>query len=872
MKTTNATICRVLDDLRQNRQASCFLPLVWQYGASPETVLKELRAIRSCGIREFCLESKHFPGYLEEPWWRNLDLVLGFARENQMKVWVFDDGYFPTGSANGALAGKPESPFRRLFLEEGHLEVCGPLPGASILLDAWLHGSPVSRRAAFEKRLLAAVAIPVDVPKAGGCSKAAVDLTARAVGGRLHWDVPEGRWRIHLMTVSPQGGSDLTRDSVNLIDRKAVAFFLQNNYEPYWRRYQADFGKAFGGFFSDEPGFYNLVDTYSMGQSVGVPGIQLPWSAELEERLKARWGDAFACTLPALWCRALPGSAEAVYDYKDEVTSLYAECFTSQIAGWCHSRGVKYIGHVLEDNGQHSRLGSGTGHYFRAMTGLDYAGVDIVLNQIVLGAEDDLPGMTAEGEWHPRFFHYGLAKLGAAMAHLDPAKQGRALCEVFGAYGWAFGLRSMQWLYNHLLVNNINIFMPHAFSAAGLNYPEDDSSANYPVPFPPHFFCNGANPQFRHYPALYRYCDRIVWLTCGTHVCQPVAVLFPAEAEWRGHWTPFDWIVRELTRAQLESELLPVDFLMRNAILEDGRLVVNGEAFPALVVPDGDWPTAVQERLNTLRQKGFTVLMASPENLPQVLNALRSHAKVRCLGAPCPELRVNYLQGDGFEVFMLLNSNPRQSLAAAVSLLCRQEVLVRYDAWENRLTAVRAEQTQEGFRLPLELAPGECALLLGLAAKECPELDEALPEMNRRQRIDGPWTLAAATAEEFPEYKFIQNCPELSNLRQIPGLSDFSGHFRYECEFPFAGETACVALLELGEVFETAEVWLNDVRLGVRVAPPYRFAIPAGALRAGKNALRVEVTNTLAAREHDYFSRGIVQPPDGLLGPVSLLF
>ena len=197
---------------------------------------------------------------------------------------------------------------------------------------------------------------------------------------------------------------------------------------------------------------------------------------------------------------------------------------------------------------------------------------------------------------------------------------------------------------------------------------------------------------------------------------------------------------------------------------------------------------------------------------------------------------------------------------------------MRYDAWENRLTAVKAEQTQDGFRLPLELAPGECALVLGLAADACPKLDEPWSELHHDQSIDGPWTLAAATAEEFPEYKFVQDCPELSNLRQIPGLSDLSGHFRYECEFPFAGETPRVSQLELGEVFETAEVWLNGVRLGVRVAPPYRFAIPAGVLRAGKNALRIEVTNTLATREHDYFSRGIVQPPDGLLGPVSLQF
>ena len=52
--------------------------------------------------------------------------------------------------------------------------------------------------------------------------------------------------------------------------------------------------------------------------------------------------------------------------------------------------------------------------------------------------------------------------------------------------------------------------MPHAFSTGGMKFPDDDPATHYPEPFPPHFFVNGENPQFRLYPELYRYCDRVV--------------------------------------------------------------------------------------------------------------------------------------------------------------------------------------------------------------------------------------------------------------------------------------------------------------------------------------------------------------------------
>ena len=72
-------------------------------------------------------------------------------------------------------------------------------------------------------------------------------------------------------------------------------------------------------------------------------------------------------------------------------------------------------------------------------------------------------------------------------------------------------------------------------------------------------------------------------------------------------------------------------------------------------------------------------------------------------------------------------------------------------------------------------------------------------------------------------------------------------------------------------IYETAKVWLNGQQTGVRICPPYHFEI-GESLRLGKNHLVVEVTNTLAKEQADFFSRYAPQEPSGLIGPVRLLY
>lgn len=112
----------------------------------------------------------------------------------------------------------------------------------------------------------------------------------------------------------------------------------------------------------------------------------------------------------------------------------------------------------------------------------------------------------------------------------------------------------------------------------------------------------------------------------------------------------------------------------------------------------------------------------------------------------------------------------------------------------------------------------------------------------------------------------------MTDLNQPDRLPAFSGTFRYEAQLEWtAAEGNGPVWLELGQVYETAQVWINGEEAGIRICPPYRLEV-GGYLREGANAIAVEVTNTLVKQETDPFSRFAQLEPGGLLGPVRLVY
>ena len=76
-------------------------------------------------------------------------------------------------------------------------------------------------------------------------------------------------------------------------------------------------------------------------------------------------------------------------------------------------------------------------------------------------------------------------------------------------------------------------------------------------------------------------------------------------------------------------------------------------------------------------------------------------------------------------------------------------------------------------------------------------------------------------------------------------------------------------VIDLGQVGEVAQVWLNGKSLGTRINAPYKFSME-GALKDGENHLEIIVKSNLAHKRRDYMSGFMQIPPTGIMGEICL--
>lgn len=189
----------------------------------------------------------------------------------------------------------------------------------------------------------------------------------------------------------------------------------------------------------------------------------------------------------------------------------------------------------------------------------------------------------------------------------------------------------------------------------------------------------------------------------------------------------------------------------------------------------------------------------------------------------------------------------------------------------------------------LHLEPGQSLLLRTFDGRPVRGTPLSLVEPGETALpVDGPWQLT-----------FTEGGPTLPPTRELATLASwtdlgeeataFSGTARYRTTFDMQDAAAARDwLLDLGDVRESARVWLNGSRVGTAWSVP--FLVPLGGLlRAGRNVLEIEVTNLTANRfraaarsgeldiPHYINWRSRIEPqdwtpmPSGLLGPVRLV-
>lgn len=850
-----------LNQVLAGEEANYMLPFYWQHGDHYDTIPAEIARIAESGARAFCVESRPHKDFGGESWWRDMDLILSEAKKRGMQVWLLDDDHFPTGHAAGHIA-KYHPELRRRQLVERHVDVVGPLADGLLMLQAPADG-----------QLVGVFAYPRGA-KNEDCLPEPIELTAGVSGKFLHFTLPKGVYRIFFFYVTYEGNE--AEYYIDMLRPESVRVLIDAVYEPHYARYRQYFGSTFAGFFSDEPQFANgwygphRTDMGMYDRRVGMQGLSLPWHESLLTIMTEVLGYDVRPYLAALWYDLGELTPNLRHAYMDAVTKRYRDCFTRQLGDWCEAHGVQYIGHIIEDMNAHARLGCSAGHYFRALDGQHMSGIDIVLHQLIPGLSGHIHTEIAAGNYaDPAFFDYVLAKLAASYAHIGTQMDGRAMCEVFGAYGWAEGTPIMKWLLDHLLVRGVNHFVPHAFSPS---FPDPDC--------PPHFGANGVDPQFEGFCALMRYGNKAAHLLSGGIHRADAAILYHADAEWMnadGDAMLTQIPAKILYDSHIDFDILPADCFVDAgsrvypAKAQNGRLTVGKQSYQVLIVPAAKLlPKPLTDALDALQEKGVPVILMQPDMTSQMLlNAVDNYiSRDITVAGDYPLLRCCHYTDGGTDTYMFVNESVNEPVDTDITLHSLQkENGVLLDLLNDEISAVTAKKST----LHLTLAPYQSVIaVFDGQHTELPDKKDWHPV----QQADLCFDISLADYTDLHTFVPYEKCvaaDRLFSLTECTRMPEFSGRIRYTCRFDrkeLPDERQLT--LDLGTVGQTSHLWLNGKDLGIRVCPPYRYAL-TDAMTDGENKLVIEVSNTLANAVRDEFSAYLAIPPSGLLGPLTIL-
>ena len=240
-----------------------------------------------------------------------------------------------------------------------------------------------------------------------------------------------------------------------------------------------------------------------------------------------------------------------------------------------------------------------------------------------------------------------------------------------------------------------------------------------------------------------------------------------------------------------------------------------------------------------------------------VSDALFFHAVA--LTPPAPSLRVSPVLWKSKKHYILSNEGGEEiSGILRVPEGDENTPMTGMDPWSGDVFPLKRGpiRLRLGRRETVVLTQGPCEG----GERDCLAPSESLPALESSRPFAAKWLCAP---EGLPSFE-ISSSPD-GALPFLPeGREDlrlFSGTVRYSCVFSAASASARPAL-DLGDVRETAEVFLNGRPAGVRLWGPFRYDL-TGLIREGENTLEVLVTNTPAPKMDG------VSLPFGLAGPVT---
>lgn len=360
------------------------------------------------------------PDYFTKEYLELFKYAADYSLKKGMNFWIYDEGGWPSGSANGEVCMKnPELICRKISAEEKKL------PAGKT------YTCPANALSAFnEANERVTQYIPV-------CDESVVEFYVKDYKR-------EGK-----------------RDFPDLLNKKTTDKFIEYTHVRYKKLLSENFGSAIKVFFTDEP----YVS-------------EAQYNDELRNIFVERYGYDFVDFLPAIVLNRSMGEAgnHARIDYFDLVGELYAQNYFKVIQKWCRENGAISTGHVDGDNVTRSVI-----EYrylnplnLRFLRCLDIPGIDVIWRQIFPGMHPDYSNNIHTNPFFPRL----------ASSAANQTGSHSKLTESFGVYGNGLTYDQMRYIINAQAVRGINLFNPLLLCLDQYDYFRGGERPNFPLEMP----------------------------------------------------------------------------------------------------------------------------------------------------------------------------------------------------------------------------------------------------------------------------------------------------------------------------------------------------------------------------------------------------
>lgn len=719
-----------------------------------------------------------------------------------------------------------------------------------------------------------------------------VDLTSRlSADGKLDWTPPPGRWKVLRLGYSLLGTTnhpatvEATGLEVDKYDGDAVRRYLE--------RYIATYAETTGPELIGQKGLRAfLTDSTEVGPS--------NWTPQLIAQFKTLRGYDPTPWLPALTGVVVGSRKESdafLYDFRRTLAELHATQHYGTVATVAHQHGLTVYGEALEDH--RPVLGDDMG--MRRFTDVPMSAMWTYLPQT-----------------GPRATYVADMKGAASVAHIYGQNLTAAESLTSALAPWAYAPHDLKPFIDLEFVTGINRPVIHT----SVHQPVDDK-----VPGLSLFIFGQYFNRHESWAELAKpwvdYMARSSYLLQQGRNVADVGYFYGEEAPLTSLYG--DKPVADAP-VRYAYDFVGADALM-NQLKSDGSelATAGGARYRALYLGGSSrrMTLAALRRIAELADGGATIVGTAPEGSPSLNGSTAEYqALVRRLWSGQPVTQVGkgrVIAGQDIEAALgSIGAAPDFSYAggasgADVRFLHRR--LADGDIYFVNNRKDRPETLQARFRVsgkapeiwradtgqaepvsyrieggetvvPLDMAPQDAFFVVFRTPAAAQAATVPAKTWTSVGKIEGPWTVAFQPGRAAPDSAKFDRLQSLTESAD-PGIKYFSGIAAYRQTFtaPRGLKPGAQVMLDLGQVGDIAQVFVNGQEVGYAWKAPYRVDVTR-AIHPGKNALEVRVADKWVnrligdaqpgAKKITYttlptYKADAPLQPAGLIGPVTLL-